>query len=44
VERSPEKYRLEPLLFPPRDVFPAMQSQNGRSAAPLVPSAEETTG
>jgi NDP-mannose synthase len=44
VERSPEKYRLEPLLFPPRDVFPAMQSQNGRSAEPLAPSAEETTG
>jgi NDP-sugar pyrophosphorylase family protein len=29
VERSPEKYHLEPLMFPPRDAFPALQSANG---------------
>ena len=29
VERFPEKYGLEPLALPPRDVFPAMQAQNG---------------
>jgi NDP-mannose synthase len=29
VERHPEKYRLEPLLFPPRDDIPALQSRNG---------------
>ena len=29
VERSPEKYGLEPLGIPPPDVFPAMQAQNG---------------
>jgi NDP-mannose synthase len=31
VERFPEKYGLEPLALPPRDVFPAMQAQNGAS-------------
>jgi NDP-sugar pyrophosphorylase family protein len=30
VERSPEKYHLEPLMYPPPEVFPAMQSRNGR--------------
>jgi NDP-sugar pyrophosphorylase family protein len=29
VERAPEKYRLEPVLFPPRDAFPALQTPNG---------------
>jgi lipopolysaccharide/colanic/teichoic acid biosynthesis glycosyltransferase/dTDP-glucose pyrophosphorylase len=28
VERFPDKYGMEPLLFPPRDVFPASQTQN----------------
>jgi NDP-sugar pyrophosphorylase family protein len=29
VERSPEKYRLEPVLFPAHDAVPALQSPNG---------------
>jgi NDP-sugar pyrophosphorylase family protein len=30
VERHPERFDMEPLLFPPHDVFPAVQAQNGR--------------
>jgi NDP-sugar pyrophosphorylase family protein len=33
VERFPEKYGLEPLALPPRDLFPAMQAQNGAGRA-----------
>lgn len=36
VERSPEKYQLEPLLFPPRDVFPAMPRRNGATPSPKL--------
>jgi NDP-sugar pyrophosphorylase family protein len=32
VERFPEKYGVEPLALPPRDVFPAMRAQNGHGA------------
>jgi NDP-mannose synthase len=31
VERSPEKYGVEPLALPPPNVFPAMRAQNGGS-------------
>ncbi|MDP9293371.1 MAG: hypothetical protein M3O90_02930, partial [Actinomycetota bacterium] len=42
VERFPEKYDMEPLLFPPRDVFPAIQAQNGRGEhAALRVTADE---
>jgi NDP-sugar pyrophosphorylase family protein len=36
VERSPEKYHLEPLMFPSRDDFPALQSANGRRPQALA--------
>jgi NDP-mannose synthase len=39
VERTPEKYNLEPLLFPPREVVPAMQSQNGNAGSRLAAPA-----
>ncbi len=38
VERFPEKYDLEPLLFPPREVVPAIRAENGR-----VPAASRLT-
>ncbi|HTE63235.1 MAG TPA: sugar phosphate nucleotidyltransferase [Solirubrobacteraceae bacterium] len=42
VERFPEKYDVEPLLFPPRDVVPAIQAQNGlREQASLRVTADE---
>jgi NDP-mannose synthase len=47
VERSPEKYRLEPLLFPPSGVFPMMQSHNGngeRPETPVAPAPAEAEG
>jgi NDP-mannose synthase len=36
VERFPEKYHLEPLMFPSRDDFPAMQNRNARTPRLLV--------
>jgi NDP-sugar pyrophosphorylase family protein len=36
VERSPEKYHLEPLLFPSRDDFPALQSVDGQRPRALA--------
>jgi NDP-mannose synthase len=36
VERSPEKYHLEPLLFPPREYIPALQSGNERTPRLLL--------
>jgi NDP-mannose synthase len=36
VERFPEKYHLEPLLFPPRDDIPALERRDGRTPRRLV--------
>jgi NDP-sugar pyrophosphorylase family protein len=36
VERAPEKYHLEPLMFPSRDDVPALQSANGQRPRALA--------
>jgi NDP-mannose synthase len=41
VERFPEKYDLEPLMFPPREVVPAIQPREERKRAPLRVAADE---
>jgi NDP-sugar pyrophosphorylase family protein len=44
VERFPEKYDLEPLLFPPREVIPAIQARDGRRKPLLRVAADERWG
>ena len=41
VERFPEKYDLEPLMFPPREVVPAVQPREEGKRAPLRVAADE---
>jgi len=44
VERFPEKYGVEPLTLPRRDVFPAMRAQNGHGERVARPVGAEGRG
>jgi NDP-mannose synthase len=44
VERFPEKYDLEPLLFPPREVVPAIQARDRRERPRLRVAADKRWG